>query len=1232
MNAIAKCLSDRDATVAPCVAGVASCAANSNESPDFVTVFRPWNPYTGRHSTEHPGKRLTLLADGTIHPQNFPNIKFFTGSTVAVRNIQDLSAALAITAAERTGFIVRGALADARTGAVFSRRKSDRRDGVAVGAAPARHFWLPLDFDDIPNMLELDPRRRPDATLDWILTLLPPALSRVSVAWDWSSSMCVGLADDAQPATLNLHAWAWLDTALDESETRDLLKSLSRHVGDRLAQAGASLPATKKYVDPKLADNQQPIFVAPPLLIDLSDPFPGAARRGLRQGTSDVVSLAALNAELETCSKKRQKPVRAAAAPKTPRAPRARAAAPPVLAAIIPFDAMTRVLSAKARVEAARGKGNYRRMCELLFAPRAVTEIVSLVRSRVARGEHEPEWREWFDQGGIPEGERDSCMVIVCSLLARSLPREVCTPADVRAATVSIARLIVAEDWLQREWLANGFDGSVLNRVGRALAGEQVVFAGRLTDPRYQYSAARIIREFGISEDEMKTLGLKSLSTDTARSSLRRRQQGAKPRTEITAETKANVRTARQMSEDGMSLRDIGKALGRSHSGVRAMLSGRGKTNTGKRPPGWQKPIFVETSPPGTKGSKLSKKGSLKKGSTPNVLDSKRANSLEIPQDDPCPASLPRAGFRGLGRQIVDEEPYRVALTGAARKKEDARLKRVAAKARTVARTAWHAANWQIDIIGAEKRYQERVAPLKADIKAMQAGGESYGSLKVMGCRSRIDAEWRAHRRSDPRVPVQPPKPARSRTPAKPAATTPYEIRTGKPAQTSLAWGSVPFEVRNEWQEKLDRVTARERQAEVEKASRKAMQPSRDAFFKEAAAGYSGWINAERSEAAYYQAMAAQNWARLHPERSLQPPEPQPPEPKPIRQSSKEDLASWSDWADNEACMAVTVASNESPTASDSLVGAEAETVDHEPDPALSYLYESKTRVGDGSLVGDDSRGVGVSPSGARTPVPPVEPMRDVMADLDSFGMLDGCDLSEAEIEQLRAEKEAWRARLIEAGVIDANAPRCLAAPERAARTAEQRLPPIAACKTRTDVVEDAVEGKPIRWNTEAVRMPSMERARGVTAVGVERDRAGSMPKAAGQTRAVPGFVILGGSAANLIGNGSPVLSVRNDPSIVDRKPDLAPSSFYKSKTRVGDDSPVGDDFRGVDAASAEARTPVGVGPQPRPMPWFLKRGGKPPAPYALPLTGIKRRLNDSERVAEYRRIITSQAGRRDVA
>ena len=278
-------------------------AANNNETPDFVTVIRPWDRRAGCHSTAHCGKQLTRNPDGTIDSQKFLMAFLFTGATIEVGDIRELAALLAETADRNAGFIIRGALADTQEDAVFARRKLDHGDGVPVGILDAHHRWLPIDFDDVPNPSGLDPRRQPDATLDWILTLLPPALSRASVAWDWSSRMCINLADDAPPPTLNVHVWAWLDTGLDEAETRELLKFLRQYASDRLAQQGVAMPS-RKGVDSKLADIQQPISVAAPLLIGLSDPFPAETRRGLREGTSDVVCLAALRAELEpTCSK-----------------------------------------------------------------------------------------------------------------------------------------------------------------------------------------------------------------------------------------------------------------------------------------------------------------------------------------------------------------------------------------------------------------------------------------------------------------------------------------------------------------------------------------------------------------------------------------------------------------------------------------------------------------------------------------------------------------------------------------------------------------------------------------------------------------------------------------------------------------------------------------------------------------------------------------------------------------
>lgn len=161
------------------------------------------------------------------------------------------------------------------------------------------------------------------------------------------------------------------------------------------------------------------------------------------------------------------------------------------------------------------------------------------------------------------------------------------------AAAVSLSYLVEPQ-FLERKIIVLGKDyagwseaetrsrmQAVLSRAYSAAAGEKVQWKGQQGDSRYQLKNQRIIDMLSIAPEEerhLKTI----ISEDTKqerdrqRKERERRSQGVKPRDDYIAETRERKqhhrREARKLRADGKSLREIGRALGISHTQVSRLL------------------------------------------------------------------------------------------------------------------------------------------------------------------------------------------------------------------------------------------------------------------------------------------------------------------------------------------------------------------------------------------------------------------------------------------------------------------------------------------------------------------------------------------------------------------------------------------------------------------------------------------------------------------------------------
>ena len=108
---------------------------------------------------------------------------------------------------------------------------------------------------------------------------------------------------------------------------------------------------------------------------------------------------------------------------------------------------------------------------------------------------------------------------------------------------------------------------SVIGKTFGAFAGEKVEYQGRRVDPRYRFSNQRIIEELEIDADEerhMKTI----ISDEERRRRDRARKNPEMDRQQYLTRAAKRCAQARRMASEGLSVRQIGKALGVHHTTV----------------------------------------------------------------------------------------------------------------------------------------------------------------------------------------------------------------------------------------------------------------------------------------------------------------------------------------------------------------------------------------------------------------------------------------------------------------------------------------------------------------------------------------------------------------------------------------------------------------------------------------------------------------------------------------
>ena len=532
------------------------------------------------------------LQDGMPTTTAYRAGKFFVPECIRVKGIRDLHSAWGRVASGGGAMAVRGGLSGAVVPAGtgvdkggrhrlhvdhVTRRVEGGDDGYAAGLCDAARRWLFLDLDKVANPRGRDPRTHSAETLNYLLSLLPRAIQRTVVSWDWSSSTCIGTPGGEAPRTLSAHIRIWIDKPLAHLEARALLEKLDAYARFQLRSLGVE--ACKGVVDWKVSEPQQPLYLSTPAFDGVSDPFPGDLRRGLRTGGREVIPLDELMAELDEAVRatSTQRSTKPTAWKTSTRSKSSKAAVPtrhpdPAEGAdVVPFGAARRLAEAEQASQSKR-RGRIDRDCQL-FAARVPLEAVRLVRGRVAAGATDPRWREWYEAGGVPDGQRDTYLFLVGCLIAESMSGAELTHPAVRSAILEVGRLMIGPAWLEDAWEGDRMYASLVRRAVSAGQGKRETWNGKEKELRYIVGRKRLLAEFDVQTDEVARYGLLSLASDRDRCAARRAASGAKSRAETQAKNLKKARRARRMMAKGMSQRAAAEKVGLHEKQLRRILA-----------------------------------------------------------------------------------------------------------------------------------------------------------------------------------------------------------------------------------------------------------------------------------------------------------------------------------------------------------------------------------------------------------------------------------------------------------------------------------------------------------------------------------------------------------------------------------------------------------------------------------------------------------------------------------
>jgi hypothetical protein len=222
-------------------------------------------------------------ADGKPREVPFSRETYFEGEEHSVNSFDELAELLTRVSSQPHLMVTRGSIAEGTNPKRM--RRTTRRSNPATGAiAEESHYWLALDIDSLPLPHEgFDPFLDAAATVAFVKERLPAAF-RDATCW-YAHSSGAGFK-----AGIRLRLAFWLDRPIGTTELKVWL--------------GQSVGRNKIYpLDTQVFFCGQPIYIAAPVIVDLSDPLGGHPRCGIVRGSSDTVTVP----EIEQPERRRMK-------------------------------------------------------------------------------------------------------------------------------------------------------------------------------------------------------------------------------------------------------------------------------------------------------------------------------------------------------------------------------------------------------------------------------------------------------------------------------------------------------------------------------------------------------------------------------------------------------------------------------------------------------------------------------------------------------------------------------------------------------------------------------------------------------------------------------------------------------------------------------------------------------------------------------------------------------------
>jgi hypothetical protein len=513
-----------------------------------ILFLYPYDIAAKTRSGRHPGKVF-----GTGKPVSYGAGKFFEGQTEFARSAREMHEILVEKARERASIVVRGRRAH---GLTFLRRIKAPEGNCPAGLADSAAGWTVWDCDEWPNAWKLDPRTQSAKLVRLIREVLGQEFEDARGSLQWSSSCCVGVPTRTAPESLSFRLWSWGRSGPNEEGFRSLCKRMDARVRTKLDLSDH----VGWLVDPKVADFQQPVYLAEPRFTDgVQDPLQGRRWVWL-EGKHDVLDLIGLAEVLppEPAGQPWKKP-KTSPEPKCPRerpAPKPWSTTVSIPAQPVPLAAASRELAAAREALAAKGAEAFKDKSVGFGRTRAVLEQVAIAVHR----------------GGLQPGERDEMATLVAASVVATLPVKPALTADqVRAEIRADLRLCVSEAWIADYWEGNA-DTSIVNRyfedVAKAAAGKLNSRNGR----RYTYTMETLSLRWAPTDEECRVLGLRSLAPQRVVSAMTREAAGADKRATKLSQRAENMRRVHQAAADGLSLRRTVEATGIPLQTVRRLL------------------------------------------------------------------------------------------------------------------------------------------------------------------------------------------------------------------------------------------------------------------------------------------------------------------------------------------------------------------------------------------------------------------------------------------------------------------------------------------------------------------------------------------------------------------------------------------------------------------------------------------------------------------------------------